>query len=203
MGARTIFNIKAVREKNFDTLKLEKYFPVFGNPESKFTAMLYGPSGSGKSVYALQLADYYAAHVGKVLYNSHEERINQTIQERILKFNIQSPKLYFGNALKYDEMVRKIERNYYRAVIIDSVQYMQFTYDQFKDLRARFAKRKLAVIMVSFGTTLGNTDNAKDLLHASDIKLHFHAGMLNSISRYTHNPIKIKLFGTSQQGQLF
>lgn len=171
MAARNIFNVRSIQERKFDTINLgENYTALFGKPESKFTAMFYGASGSGKSVAALQLADYYATHIGKALYNSHEERVNQTIQERIAKFNITSGKLYFGNALSFDEMVDKIQKNYYRAVFIDSVQYMDFTYEQFKQLRQHFAKRKLAIVMVSFGNTLGSPDRAKDLLHASDIK---------------------------------
>jgi hypothetical protein len=196
MAARLIFNVKTIREKRFDTIHLDNtYGKLMGDPESKFIAMFYGPSGSGKSVFTLKFANIYANTVGKVLYNSHEEKVNQTIQERIIKFNIHSPKLYFGNALKFDEMVHKIERNHYRLVIIDSVQYMALTYEQLKDLRHTFAKRKLALIMVSFGTGLGNpTSSFKDHLHASDVKGYFHNGKLTMISRYTHKPAITNLF---------
>jgi len=196
MAARTIFNVKTIREKRFDTIHLDNYYRnLFGDPESKFTAMCYGPSGSGKSVFTLRFANYYADLIGKALYNSHEERVNQTIQERIVKFNIHSPKLFFGNALKYDEMIHKIERNHYRLVIIDSVQYMDFTYEQYKELRRTFAKRKLAIVMVSFGTGLAKPDPSfKDHLHASDVKGFFHNGKLTMISRYTHKPSITSLF---------
>lgn len=89
MGQRTIFNIKTIREKNFDTIDLGAYYnALFGRPESKFTAMFYGPSGCGKSVQALKLADHYASTIGKALYNSHEERVNQTIKDRIINYDI-------------------------------------------------------------------------------------------------------------------
>lgn len=198
MAAREIFNIKSIKAKKFDTIDMGvKYTTVFGKPESKFTAMCYGPSGSGKSVYALGMAQCMAENFGKVLYNSHEEKVNQTIKDRIINFDIDADKLYFGNSLKFERMIDKIQRNYYRAVIIDSVQYMDFTYDQLKELRITFAKRKLAIIMVSFGT-LDNPTGGKDLLHASDIKLFFSNGKLNAKSRYTQKPVNVQLFNPNQ-----
>ena len=188
-----IFNVKSVRERNYDTLDLgERFNELLGRPEAKFTAMLYGGSGCGKSVFALQLADYFAKHYGKVLYNSHEE-INQTLSNRIQSFNIDAPKLYFGNKLDLDEMMHKIKRNYYRMVIIDSVQYMEFTEEQYKYLRETFAKRKLAIVMVSFGTK-GNPTKAKDLLHASDIKAFFKDGKIDVMSSYLSKPKVKRLF---------
>lgn len=206
MATREIFNVRSIRERKYHTLNLgEFYTPLLGEPEAKFTAMCYGPAGSGKSVFALQLADYLAKNVGKVLYNSHEERVNQTIQDRIVEYNIDAQRLFFGNALKFDSMVDKIRKNYYRVVVIDSVQYMDFTYDQLKELRTAFAKRHLSVIMVSFGTALGNPDRSRDLLHASDIKLFFKAGTVNIVSRYTSKPVDKLLFrqGKDQSPRLF
>lgn len=195
MAAREIFNVRIIRERKYNTLNLGEYYTgLFGNPEAKFTAMCYGPSGSGKSVFTLQLANYMAANIGKVLYNSHEERVNQTIQQRIHEYGISSDKLFFGNALSFDKMMDKIRKNHYRVVVIDSVQYMDFTYDQFREMRAAFAKRHLSVIMVSFGNSESNPDRAKDLLHASDIKLFFKSGSVKVVSRYTGRPISRRLF---------
>lgn len=194
---RDIFNIKTIREKKYDTLDLGEYNELLGRCESRFIAMLYGHSGSGKSVFALRLADYCAKHVGKTLYNSHEEKVNQTIQDRINEWNIDASKLFFGNALNFDRMVDVIRKNHYRVVIIDSVKYMDFTADQLKELRETFAKRKLSIIMVNFGDKLGVPSGTygKDLLHASDVKCFFKAGCLNVTSRYLPAPVDKVLFG--------
>lgn len=198
--SREIFNIKTIKEKRFDTIDLgDHYNRLFGQPESKFTAMMYGPSGCGKSVLALQFADYYAQNIGKTLYNSHEERVNQTIKDRINNYNIQSSKLYVGNALNFEEMGRKIEKNYYRAVFIDSIQYMDFSFDELKELRKRFAKRKLAIIMVSFGKVQWSPACELDMLHACDVKCFLKGGNLNVVSRYTSKPVDIRLFSPTGQ----
>lgn len=144
MATRKIFNVKAIQAKKYHTIELGRFNDLFGRPEGKFNAMFYGESGSGKSVLTLQFADYYSQNIGKALYNSHEEGVRQTLRDRINEFNISSDRLYFGNALNYEEMCHKVERNYYRLLIIDSVQYMGFTYDQLKEFRERFAKRHLS-----------------------------------------------------------
>ncbi len=207
MAKKQIYSIKALKEKKFHTLALNPFYTkLMGSPERKFIAICYGESGSGKSVFLLQFADYFANNFGKVLYNSHEEGANQTIQDRINNFNIESSKLFVADSLAFDDMCEKIERNYYRLVIIDSVKYMGFTFSQLKELRIRFAKRHLSVIMVDFGKAKGNPQSGVDLLHASDVKMFFKNGTIYSISRYLSAPSEYRLFvpqKTSNQLALF
>ncbi len=192
---RQIYNINTLKEKTFKTLIFsEEYAKLFGNPQRNFIAMCYGESGSGKSVQLLKFSDYFARNFGKVLYNSHEEGINQTVVDRINNFGISAKKLFIGNALTFDEMCEKIERNYYRLVIIDSVKYMGFTFAQLKELRTRFAKRQIAVIMVDFGKAKGSPQSGVDLLHASDVKMFFKDGTVYAVSRYLSEPTKKTLF---------
>lgn len=195
--SRDIVNVKTIRDKKYNTLDLGTYNELLGKVESKFTMTLYGHSGSGKSVFALRFADYCAKHVGKVLYNSHEEMLNQTIQDRINKWDIDAERLYFGKALIFERMVEAIRKNYYRIVVIDSVKYMRFTAKQLEELQVTFAKRKLSIVMVNFGDKLGVPSGTygKDLLHASDVKCFFKGGHLNVTSRYLSAPVDKVLFG--------
>lgn len=199
---RDIYNIKTIREKKYDTLNLGEYNKLFGLCESRFVVTLYGHSGSGKSVFALRFADFMAKNIGKTLYNSHEEKINQTIRDRINEWNINAPRLFFGNALKFGRMVDVIRKNHYRTVVIDSVKYMDFTDDNLKELREIFARRKLAIVMVNFGDKLGIPAGTwgKDLLHASDVKCFFKGGRLNVTSRYLQTPVDQVLFGKKSCG---
>ncbi len=199
--ARDIYNVKTIREKKYDTLDLGEYNHLLGECESRFVMTLYGHSGSGKSVFALRFADYFAKYVGKTLYNSHEEKINQTLRDRIKEWNINAQKLFFGNSLKFGRMVDVIRKNRYRAVFIDSVKYMDFTDEQLKELREVFAKRKLVIVMVNFGEKLGVPAGSwgKDLLHASDVKCFFKGGRLNVVSRYLPVPVDRVLFGAREK----
>lgn len=201
MATKQIYSIKALKEKNFKTLEFhDEYKLLFGNPERKFVAEAYGESGSGKSVFLLKFANYFAKNFGKTLYNSHEEGANQTIQNRINNFDIDANKLFVANALPFETMCTKIERNYYRLLIIDSVKYMGFTFSQLKELRERFAKRQLSIIMVDFGKIQGKPLSGVDLLHASDVKLFFRNGRVYSTSRYLATPVEKQLFFPQKSG---
>ena len=195
MAKREIFSIKSIKEKKYQRIDISsEYASLMGYPEKKFTGLAYGESGSGKSVYVLQFANYFATHFGKVLYNSHEERVSQTIQDRVNNFDIDAQRLFIANGLPFNRMCSYIEKNYYRLVIIDSVKYMNFNIDQLKEMRERFAKRQLSIFMVDFGSVKGSPASGKDLIHASDIKMYFKNGKVNAISRYTDKPADKQLF---------
>jgi len=195
MAKKKIFSVQSLKDKKFHTLEFNEFYTkLMGKPERKFTMMCYGESGSGKSVFLIQFANYFAKNFGKSFYNSHEEGANKTIQDRLNNFNIDALKLYVADAMTFDEMCTAIEKNYYRLVVIDSVKYMGFTFNQLRELRKRFANRLLCICIVDFGSSKGSPDSGKDLLHASDVKMYFKNGRIYSISRYLDAPIEHQLF---------
>jgi RecA/RadA recombinase len=198
-----IISIKALRNKQYETINLGgEYNALFGVLQSRFVMMCYGPTGSGKSVFALRLAARLAKE-GKVLYNSHEEKDNKTLQDRTIEFEFDAPRLFIGVSLGFEQMMAKIKSNHYHFIVIDSVQYMAFTYGQLITLGEVFKrKKKFGIIMVSFGNSEGNPDRAKELLHASDVKCFFRNGGLNVVSRYLKNPVGKRLFSTGKNNQL-
>jgi len=188
-------SIGQLKAKKYETIDLgERFRPLFGLLQTKFVIMFYGESGSGKSVLTLELCEELAGH-GKTLYNSHEERDNKTLQDRVNNFKIDSKKITIGVSVPFDEMINKIKRGHYSYVVIDSVQYMAFTYDQLKLLiEVGKRKKKFGIIMVSFGNTEGNPKNAVDHLHASDVKCFFKKGAMHVKSRYLNQPKSVRLF---------
>lgn len=187
---------KQLLAKKYTEVDLGEYTDVIGEIEGKCLMVVYGPSASGKSTWVLKLVNYLASKYGKVIYNSHEERHNKTLQTRVaetLAHNL-SDKLYFAPAWPIDLLKKKILSNKYRVVVIDSAQYMGLTYDQLIDLREVFKKRNIIYIVVSFGTALGKTDGVNDILHASDVKVHINQGKLTVQSRYLSTVYKEQLF---------
>jgi predicted ATP-dependent serine protease len=196
-----IISIKTLKEKKYETIDLGDYNKLFGIIQSKFIIMLYGPSGAGKSVFALQLCEELSKH-GKLLYNSHEERDKKTIQDRVVNFNINSAKIALGISLPFEVMLEKIKSNHYGYVVLDSIQYMDFTYEQLKQLiEATKRKRRFGIIMISFGNTVDNPTRAIDHLHASDVKCFFKNGNVTVTSRYTDQPIHKPLFSPKRHNQ--
>ena len=207
MAKKRIFSIDALKKKKYQSLELDPYYAeLMGIPERILTVIMYGESGSGKSVFALKFAEYFANAFGKGFYNSHEEGANKTIQDRVNNFDINAKRLWIADCYSFEEMCDHIQRTYCKLIVIDSVKYMNFTIAQLKELRERFAKRHLTIVMVDFGSSKGSPASGKDLIHASDVKMYFKDGRVHSISRYLGKPIEKQLFtpqSTKKQPTLF
>lgn len=198
-----IVNIKTLKEKSYDELDLGEYYNnLFGMVESKTMFFFYGTSGSGKSVFTMKFANLLCEQVKlKGLYCSHEEALKKSMRDRANNFKIESKRLYIGQNIDFETLIDKIRRNYYRLAIIDSVQYMRFTYEQLQKLQFEFTKRKLIVILVSFGSAYKNPSCSKEIMHACDVKVFFDAGVATVDSRYLPTIKKTRLF-TPQQSSI-
>jgi energy-coupling factor transporter ATP-binding protein EcfA2 len=186
-------NIATLQKRKFHSLAFTgDWAELFGEPERNFRAMLYGDSGCGKSTFALQFADYLALKFGKVFYNSFEEGLNKTIQDRANFVKPRSQRLFVGDRIPFENMVDRIKRCHYRVVFIDSTQFMAFTYDQYKELTALFPKKSF--VFVSQGKSKGKTDGADKILFAVDCKLFFKDGIVESESRFLPKPASKQLF---------
>lgn len=188
-------SLKQLKQKRYEIIETNPRFKaLFGDLPTKFIIMNYGASGSGKSVLTMQLCETLADN-GRVLYNSHEEKDNKSMQDRVNTFNIEHPRITVAVGVPFEEMCRKIKTGGYSFAVIDSVQYMAFTYDQLKELsELGKRKKKFGIIMVSFGQSKGNPKNAVDHLHAADVKMFFKHGLVDVESRYLGKPVKKQLF---------
>jgi len=60
MAKKRIFSIDALKKKKYQSLELDPYYAeLMGIPERILTVIMYGESGSGKSVFALKFAEYF------------------------------------------------------------------------------------------------------------------------------------------------
>jgi DNA replication protein DnaC len=201
-----IYSVKRLQRKKFKPVAVGEYSSVLGEIEGNCNVIAYGSSGSGKTTFILKLANYLSKKYGKALYVSYEEDTNKSVVERTKRWNIDSEKLYFAGRMNYDQLVDKVHKNKYRVLVIDSLQYANFTYQNLIDFRARFKKRNIILLMLSFGNALGKTLGFNDHLHASDVKLYFNQGELTSVSRYLGSVVKKQLFKPEEvksEGALF
>lgn len=191
-------SVGQLKAKKYETIDLgDRFRELFGTIQTKFAIMIYGPSGCGKSVLTLELCQALEKH-GKTLYNSHEEQDNMTLQDRINNFNIDSKKLTIAVSVPFEEMVNKIRKGHYSYCVIDSVQFMAFTYDQLKELK-ELAKRKkkFGIIMVSRGDAKYKPKNAIEHLHACDVKCFMKNGYADVESRYLKEDVRKQIFKIS------
>lgn len=158
----TVYSGKDVQRMDFQTVKLESRFAEFiGSPEFPFRMMVHGGPGSGKTTFALQLANSLAAHNGKrVLFVSSEEGIGQKLQAKIERLGLRSPSLYYASILP---------DNYadYDAIFIDSVISLGLTAEALRTLYR--AAPHAAFVVINQDTKDGKARGSLELMHDVDI----------------------------------
>ena len=117
---------------------------VLGEPDIRFSTLIRGEAKSGKSTYAALFAQYIS-QFGKTLYVSAEERLNsKTLQNRIKQCGVVSDKVRFVHTKNIAEIEKLVQTGGYRFVVIDSIQHVQMSYNEFEALRFKFRRRKLS-----------------------------------------------------------
>ncbi len=184
MASNKSVSVKSLLERKFVTIPFEgQWLDLYGEPERNFRSIFYGPGGSGKSTYVLQFADYLGRTYGKVFYNSFEEGISQSLQTRCRNHNITAESnIFFGDRLTFEDFCEKMKRGRYRVGIIDSLQYMKFTYAQYQKLVELFPTK--AFIFISQVNQSGKAKGGSDILHACDMKVYVNRGKATIHSRY-------------------
>jgi hypothetical protein len=100
---------------NFDTIGFKgKWLGFIGDPAPGFTAMVFGMPKMGKSYLCMDFAGYLARHHGKVLYVAKEEKLNKTLQDKLMHKELAHPNLTLSDGLP-DSL------SDYEYVFIDSV----------------------------------------------------------------------------------
>jgi predicted ATP-dependent serine protease len=90
----------------------------------QFNILLSGPSGTGKSTAALELAREFTRH-GTVLYIAAEERLRAgTIRLRARLMKIITDRIVLYDTIRYGEMTAELATGQYRFCIVDSIQEM-------------------------------------------------------------------------------
>ena len=181
--SKKAISIRTLKQKRFKLLDFDGLWKNrLGTPEEGFCAMIYGPSGSGKTTEMIRLAAY-CSQFGKVMYNSWEEGISQTLQETIADSEIpEDVPMYFYDSLEYDVMCAKAKSTRSKFIVIDSIQYMAFSYAQYQDFVKRFPTKSL--LLISQVNNSGKPRNGTQILHAVDIKMQVNAGAAEYRSRY-------------------
>ncbi|MDY0215389.1 MAG: hypothetical protein RBS19_00395 [Bacteroidales bacterium] len=143
----------------------DDYYKIFGEPDIRFSTIIRGEAKSGKSTYAAKFAQY-VSQFGKVLYVSAEERLNsKTLQNRLRYCKVESPKVRFIHEKHIDKIEAKIRTGGFRFVIIDSVQHVQMTYDEFEAMRHAFKRRKISWhLIMQMGVNITKWKHEVDVL---------------------------------------
>lgn len=88
---------------NFDKLGFhDRWLDFIGDPSKGFTAMVFGKPKFGKSTLCIQFAHYLAKYHGKVLYVAKEEKVGDTLQQKIIESGAIHPNLITIGSIPQD-----------------------------------------------------------------------------------------------------
>lgn len=162
----------------------------FGKLVDNFIMIIWGMSGNGKSNFMMQFLKAIMPH-GKVLYVGLEEGFEASMQfnaERNLVEAEHTGKIEFADhEMTYDALVAKLKKKKSpRFIIIDSVQYWNISYDQYKTLKETF-KRKSFIFISHASGKLPDGRTADKIRYDAGIKVRVEGYVAFIISRYGGN----------------
>jgi tryptophan 2,3-dioxygenase len=174
----------------FDSIEIVGY-EYMGKIERGAIIMLHGGAGSGKSTFALKIANaYMASGHGKVLYVSAEEMkvINgvevssQTLVERIKRHNI-TQNIIFTSSKTLGAVIKKAKDNNCGFVVIDSLTVMEMTTEDVKKL-IHFCPGTIFLFILQH-TKQGQYKGDAELNHLSDMTIKAENMTIESVkNRY-------------------
>lgn len=181
----------AYRKENIPSIKLGgKWSLLIGDPAPGFLMLLSGKPGNGKSTTAIEFAQYYETHHGKVMFVASEQPgLNKPLQSLLERFN--------ATFMVWRKPVREVgvicdKIRGYDFVVIDSVNHMKLSPEDIAELRERNPKTSFLLVMQS--TKDGSFKGSQEYLHDADI----HVKMENFIANQTKSrfaaPMQVPMF---------
>lgn len=186
-----------LRKMKFKTLYIVgKYSELLGDVSPKFSALVYGSKGSGKSTFCIDLANDLKNY-GKVLYISAEEGIGQTLKNKVRLNDVDSPYLQFDTARTANEIQSKVLVDD-KFLIIDSVtMFPDLTPQKLKQIKDNFNG---SVIVIMQATKDGKYKGDASFGHDVDIVLKVENGSVrNEKNRFSGFGNSIEIFKNQQR----
>ena len=146
------WGIKDIDSWKFDTLPLSpEWLDHLGDLNQGFRILIEGDPKNGKTQYLLQLLKDLALNVGKVSLNSVEQGKSKSLHEAFkrAKMNeIPAGKFMLADKSQkdFDKWMAKLKRNSGKTIALDSADYMNLTFAQWKQLHETFPQKNLIVV---------------------------------------------------------
>ncbi|KAG6398039.1 hypothetical protein SASPL_139489 [Salvia splendens] len=151
-----------------------------------------GDPGVGKSTLLLQVAALIAEQIGRVIYVSGEESVEQ-IGNRADRLSIETEALFLHSSTDVEDILEQAQRLSPKALVIDSIQtvYLNGVTGssggdvQVKECTAalqRFAKKtNIPVLLIGHVTKTGDIAGPRVLEHIVDVVLYLEVGTLTTL----------------------
>ena len=141
---RRAMSVDNVMQSKYKTLPFEgKWKDGIGCPEITGSWVIMGPPKNGKTSFAMMLSKYLTNFLNGA-YNSIEEGNSLSIQEAMKRVSMDevSGKLVFLDKMPIEEMEEWLKmRNSPDFLVIDSIQFADMTWVQYKRLKECFTDK--------------------------------------------------------------
>ena len=142
---KLIVSADELRNMKFDLLKFDgDWKALLGNPPCNFHLLVYGSEKSGKSSFALQLANY-VKKFGSVVYIALDEKLGMSIQRKIISNNITGIDL--SKARRKNEISYVIKKGGYKFVVFDSLIQIFISEIDLDDIKAKNPTISFIIVM--------------------------------------------------------
>jgi hypothetical protein len=134
------YSVQNVLDAKFKTLDFDGVWKdAIGCPELTGGWMIYGPPKHGKTTFAMMLAKYMT-NFGRVFYNSIEEGLSLSIKlaYRRVGMNEVSGKIILEKESVSDLVARLKKNKSPRIIFLDSIQFAELKFSEYKDLKNAF-----------------------------------------------------------------
>ena len=166
--AKGVMSLDELKKAQFKVLPFNgTWKELIGTPEERFSLMLYGQSGHGKSHFAMQFAEYLSNNFGTVLYNSAEEGMSLTFQSKIKE--LKSDDLFISKHKDFASIKKALKSSSCKFVILDSVNHMDLTPEQVEELRNLDSTR--GFVSIHQVTKNGEFKGNNKFLHNCDVEI--------------------------------
>jgi predicted ATP-dependent serine protease len=173
-----------------------KWNEFVGQPSINFHAMIYGRPKQGKSILAVQFAQYLSENFGRVLYVASEEGFSVTLQNKVSEFAKNNPNLDFANYRDFEQIRNALIKRKYKFVFIDSVNFIKITPEDVEDIK--HDNRNTAFITIQQATKNGNFRGSQEFAHNCDIIIRVDSGMATQQGRF-QEPTEMPIFDKPEQ----
>jgi hypothetical protein len=148
-------------KEKFSTIGFkDKWLELIGDPAPGFTIMVFGKPKMGKSYLCIDLAGYLARNHGKVLYVAKEEKLDATLQKKLMDKDVANPNLFVSDFLPED-------LSGYDFIFLDSVNKLELSPQDLTTLKSKNPGKSF--IFVFQTTKEGKFRGANTFQHDVDV----------------------------------
>lgn len=143
------YSVGNIYKSTFDVLPFEgKFLDSCGMPELTGSMFIYGGTKNGKTSFAMQFAKYLTTFA-RVAYNSVEEGFSLTIKEAIKRVNMVdvAGKFVLLDKESIDDLIVRLQdKRSAQVVFIDSIQFAELKFSEYKRLKEAFPNKLFVYI---------------------------------------------------------